>query len=127
MRFMIIRKADAETEAEDIPTQELFDQMGAYMDAAAKAGIVLAGDGLKPSREGVRVKFHGGQPTVIDGPFAETKELVAGYNVIECASRDDAIAWIKQWPQLDGHGEVEIEIRPLYEAEDFEKMLASAS
>jgi len=119
MRFMIIRKADAETEGADLPTEELFKQMGDYIEEMVKAGVMLAGDGLKPSREGARVKFHNGQPSVIDGPFAETKELVAGFNIIDVASKEEAIAWVKKWPQLDGHGEVEIEIRPLYEAEDF--------
>jgi len=119
VRFLIIRKADAYTEAEDIPTEELFAQMGAYMEEMAKAGVLLSGDGLKPSREGARVKFHGGKPKVTDGPFAETKELVAGFSVIQCASKEEAIAWVKKWPVLDGHGEVEIEIRPIYEAADF--------
>jgi hypothetical protein len=119
MRFMIIRKADAETEGADVPTEELFAQMGSYMERMAKAGVLLSGDGLQPSRKGARVKFHRGQPTVTDGPFAETKELVAGFSIIQCASKEEAIAWVKQWPQLDGHGEVEIEIRQIYEAEDF--------
>jgi len=119
MRFMIIRKADAETEGADIPTPELFKQMGDYMEEMAKAGVLLSGDGLKPSREGARVKFHGGKPSVVDGPFAETKELVAGFSIIQCASKEEAIAWVKKWPTLDAHGEVEIEIRPIYEAEDF--------
>ena len=119
MRFLIIRKADAYTEAEDLPTEELFAQMGAYMEEMAKAGVLLSGDGLQPSRKGARVKFHAGKPTVVDGPFAETKELVAGFSIIEVASRDEAIAWVKKWPVLDGNGEVEIEIRQIYEAEDF--------
>jgi hypothetical protein len=119
MRFMIIRKADAETEAEDIPTEELFAQMGAYMEEMTKAGVLLSGDGLMPSRKGARVKFSSGRPTVIDGPFAETKELVAGFSIIDVASRDEAIAWVKKWPPLDGHGAVEIEIRQIYEADDF--------
>jgi hypothetical protein len=119
MRFLIIRKADAETEGADLPTEELFAQMGDYMAEMAKAGVLLSGDGLQPSRKGARVKFHGGKPTVVDGPFAETKELVAGFSIIQVASKDEAIEWVKKWPQLDGHGEVEIEIRQIYEAEDF--------
>ena len=119
MRFLIIRKADAETEGDDVPTPELFKKMGDYMEEMAAAGVLLSGEGLKPSREGARVKFHGGKPAIIDGPFAETKELVAGFSIIQVASRDEAIAWVKKWPQLDGHGEVEVEIRPIYEAEDF--------
>ena len=119
MRFMIIRKADAETEGEDAPTPELFAEMGNYMEEMTNAGVLLSGDGLQPSRKGARVKFHGGRPTVIDGPFAETKELVAGFSIIDVASKEEAIAWVRKWPTLDGHGEVEIEIRQLYEAEDF--------
>ena len=119
MRFMIIRKADAYTEAEDLPTPELFAQMGAYMEEMNKAGILLGGDGLQPSRKGARIAFKAGTPTVIDGPFTETKELVAGYTLIEVASLADAIAWMKKWPPLDGDGNVQLEIRQLYEAEDF--------
>ena len=119
MRFLIIRKADAETEGADLPTEELFAQMGDYMAEMAQAGVLLSGDGLQPSRKGARVKFHGGKPTVVDGPFAETKELVAGFSIIQVASKEEAIEWVKKWPQLDGHGEVEIEIRQIYEAEDF--------
>ena len=119
MRFMIIRKADVHTEAEDLPTEALFAQMGAYMEEMAKAGVLLSGDGLMPSRKGARVKFHGGKPTVIDGPFAETKELVAGFSIIQVGSREEAIEWVRKWPALDGNGEVEIEIRQIYEADDF--------
>lgn len=119
MRFMIIRKADAYTEAEDMPSEQLLADMGAYMEELARAGVLLGGDGLKPSREGVRLEFHGGKPSVIDGPFAETKELVAGYTLIQCASLEEAIGWMKKWPPLDGNGEVSLEIRPIYEADDF--------
>mgnify|MGYP001549105952 CR=1 FL=1 len=119
MRFMIIRKADAFTEGDDMPNEALLVAMGNYIEEMTRAGVMLSGDGLKPSREGARVKFHGGKPNVIDGPFAETKELVAGFSMIQCASKAEAIEWVKKWPQIDGDGEVEIEIRPLYEAEDF--------
>ena len=119
MRFMIIRKADAYTEAEDIPTSELFEAMGNYMQEMNKAGILRGGDGLRPSRKGARIAFHGGNPTVIDGPFTETKELVAGFTLIEVPTLADAIAWMKKWPKVDANGEVQLEIRPLYEAEDF--------
>ncbi len=119
MRFMIIRKADAETEAGMMPTGELVDAMMKYNAEMVDAGIMLAGDGLQPSSRGARVKFSGGRPMVTDGPFAEAKELVAGYSVIDVQSREEAIEWVKRWPQVDGHGEVEIEIRPLYEADDF--------
>ena len=119
MRFMIIRKADAETEANVMPTTELLAEMGSYMESMVKAGVMLAGDGLAASDKGARVKFHGGKPTIIDGPFSETKELVAGFSIIQVASRQEAIDWVKKWPKLDGHGEVEIEIRQILEAEDF--------
>ncbi|MEO7027555.1 MAG: YciI family protein [Caulobacteraceae bacterium] len=119
MRFMIIRKADAETEASMMPTAELLTAMGDYIESMVKAGVMLAGDGLQASSKGARVKFHGGKPTVIDGPFGESKELVAGYSIINVASKAEAIEWVRKWPQLDGHGEVEIEIRQLHEAEDF--------
>jgi hypothetical protein len=116
---MVIRKADAETEAGALPTQELLDAMLAYHEEMAKAGILISGDGPKPSSAGSRVKFTNGKPTVYDGPFAETKELVAGYSVIEIGSKEEAIELIKKWPVLDAGGNVEIEIRPFYEFEDF--------
>lgn len=119
MRFMIIRKADAETEAGVMPTEELVDAMMKYNAEMVDAGIMLAGDGLQPSARGARVRFSGGRPMVTDGPFTEAKELVAGYSIIDVASREEAIEWVKRWPPVDGHGEVEIEIRPLYEADDF--------
>ena len=104
MRFLIIRKADAETEAEKMPSEELIRQMTEYNEAMAKAGVLVTGEGLRASRQGARVKFRGGKPNVIDGPFAESKELIAGFSIIEVPSRDEAIAWVKKWPQLDGHG-----------------------
>ncbi|MEA2299277.1 MAG: hypothetical protein QOF77_2213 [Solirubrobacteraceae bacterium] len=119
MRFMIIRKADADTEASVMPSEELLTAMGAYMEELAKAGVLLAGDGLHPSAKGSRIKFSGGKPTVTDGPFAETKELVAGFSMIEVKSREEAIEWTKRWPALDGGGEVELELRQVFEAEDF--------
>jgi hypothetical protein len=93
--------------------------MLAYNEQMIKAGVMLDGMGLQPSIKGARVKFANGKPTVIDGPFAETKELVAGFSVIEVKSREEAIEWIKRWPAIDGGGNVEIEIRQVYEAEDF--------
>jgi len=119
MRFMIIRKADAETEAGVMPTEELVDAMMKYNAEMVDAGIMLAGDGLQPSSRGARVRFSGGRPMVTDGPFAEAKELVAGFSVIDVASLDEAVEWVKRWPREDGHGEVEIEIRPLYEVDAF--------
>jgi len=89
------------------------------MESMVKAGVMLAGDGLTASAKGARVKFHGGKPTVTDGPFSETKELIAGFSIIQVASRQEAIDWVKKWPRIDGHGEVEIEIRQILEADDF--------
>jgi hypothetical protein len=116
---MIIRKADKQTEAGLMPSRELLDAMMQYNGELVKAGAMLAGEGLHPSAKGARVKFSGGKPTVIDGPFAEAKELVAGFTMIEVKSKEEALEWVKQWPALDGDGEVEIEIRQVYEAEDF--------
>jgi hypothetical protein len=116
---MVIRKADAETEAGVKPTKELLDAMLTYHEEMANAGILRGGDGLKPSVSGARVKFSNGKPLVYDGPFAETKELIAGYSVIEVPSIEDAIEWCKKWPPLDGHGSVELEIRPFFEVEEF--------
>jgi PhnB protein len=119
MRFLIIRKADAETEAGAMPSEELIAAMGAYNEEMVRAGVMRMGEGLKPSSQGVRVKFDGGRPTVTDGPFTETKELVAGLSIIDVASKEEAIEWVRRWPQIDGGGNVEIEIRPVYELEDF--------
>lgn len=119
MRFMIIRKADAETEAGVMPGADLIADMTRFHEEAAKAGIVVAGSGLMPSSRGAKVKFRNGKPTVLDGPFAEAKELIAGYTLIEVASREAAIEWVKGWPTLDGHGNVEIEIWQLFTEDDF--------
>jgi hypothetical protein len=117
MRFMILRKADANTEAGVMPGQELLEVMGRYMESMVQAGVLLAGEGLKPSATGARVRFAQGRPTVVDGPFAETKELVAGYCLIDVRSREEAIEWAKRWPPQDG--DVELEIRAIFEAADF--------
>lgn len=121
MRFMIIRKADKQTEAEPtpLPSEALLAAMGKYNEQLVRAGAMLDGAGLRPSRQGARVKFSGGKPTVIDGPFGEARELMAGYTLIQAKSREEAIEWVKRWPPLDGDGEVELEIRQLYELEDF--------
>lgn len=119
MRFMILRKGDKQTEAEVMPSKQLLEAMGAYMGEMTKAGVLLAGEGLKPTSKSARVKFRRGKPTVTDGPFTESKEVIAGYCLIQVASMQEAIDWVKRWPALDADGEVEIEIRPLYEAEDF--------
>ena len=119
MRFMIIRKADTDTEAGVMPTEPLIVAMGDYHEQMVKAGVLLDGTGLKPSATGARVKFTNGKPTVIDGPFAEAKELIAGYSIIDVKSKAEAIEWVRKWPQIDGGGSVEIEIRQVYELEDF--------
>ena len=119
MRFMIIRKADAETEAEAMPSTELIEQMTRYNEKLVAAGVMVGGDGLKSSRHGAKVNFQNGKPTIIDGPFAETKELIAGYTVIEVGSYDEAVEWVKQWPPLDGNGNVQLELRRFVSAEDF--------
>lgn len=119
MRFMIIRKADQETEAGVMPGEELLTVMTQYMEEMGKAGVLVAGEGLHPSVKGARVKFSRGKPTVTDGPFTETKELIAGYSIIDVKSREEAIEWAKRWPPLDAHGELELEIRQIFEADDF--------
>lgn len=119
MRFMIIRRADAETEAGTLPTAELAEAMMPQHEAMGRELKILGGDGLKPTSAGARVKFRKGKPVVSDGPFAETKEIIAGYTLVEADSLEQVLAWAKRWPPLDGHGEVELEIRPLWEIEDF--------
>ncbi len=119
MRFMIIRKADKETEAGVLPSTELLAAMMKYNEELVKAGVMLQGEGLQASSKGARVKFSKGKPTVIDGPFTEAKELIAGFTMIQVKSKEEAIEWVKRWPALDGHGEVEIEIRQVFEADDF--------
>jgi hypothetical protein len=118
MRFMIIRKADSETEAGMMPSQELIAAMARYNEEMVGAGVLKAGEGLQPSAKGARVRFSKGKPRVTDGPFTESKELIAGFSLIEVASKAEAIEWVKRWPPIDGHGEVEIEIRQLYELSD---------
>lgn len=119
MRFMILRKADKDTEAGVMPSEPLLAEMGKYMEELAKAGVLLGGEGLQPSNKAVRIKFSGGKPTVIDGPFTEVKELIAGYMVIQVKSKEEAVEWMKRWPALDANGGLELEIRQLFEAEDF--------
>ena len=119
MRFMILRKADRNTEAGTMPSTELITEMMKYNEELIKAGVMVAGDGLHPSSRGARVKFSGGKPTVIDGPFAETKELIAGFTMIEVKSKEEALRWVKRWPALDADGAVELEIRQVIEATDF--------
>jgi hypothetical protein len=111
-------KADKDTEAGVMPSEQLLAEMGKYNEELVKAGVMLAGEGLHPSSKGVRVKFSGGKRTVIDGPFTETKELIAGFWLWQVRSMDEAVEWVKRMPNpLDT--EAEIEIRPVFEAEDF--------
>lgn len=119
MRFMIIRKADAETEAGAKPSPELVTAMMKYNEEMVNAGVMTGGDGLKPSARGARISFSRGKPTITDGPFAEAKELVAGFTLITVGSREEALEWVKRWPVEDAHGNVQLELRELYEADDF--------
>jgi len=118
MRVMVMVKATKDSEAGVMPTQEMFAAMGAYNEELVKAGIMLAGDGLKPSSNGARIHFSGDKRTVIDGPFSETKELVAGYWIWQVKSMDEAIEWAKRCPN-PMPGDSDLEIRPFFEAEDF--------
>ena len=118
MRFMVMIKANEDTEAGVMPSEELLAEMGKYNEELAKAGVLLAGEGLHPSSKGARVKFSGKERTVIDGPFAETKELIAGFWLIQEKSKEEAIEWVKRAPN-PLEGESEIEIRQVFEAEDF--------
>ena len=118
MRFMVLVKASKESEAGIMPSTELLTAMGKYNEELVKAGVMLAGEGLAPSSKGARVRFDGAKRTVIDGPFAETKELLAGYWVWKCASKQEAIDWLKRAP-FDGG--TEIELRQIFEMEDFGK------
>jgi hypothetical protein len=119
MRFMVIVKATKNSEAGVLPSEELLAEMGKYNEELAKAGVLLAGEGLQPSSKGARIKFSGGKRTVIDGPFAETKELIAGFWLIQAKSKEEAIEWVKRCPDPMPGEESEIEIRQVFEAEDF--------
>jgi hypothetical protein len=118
MRVMVIVKANKDTEAGVMPSEQLLKEMGNYNEQLVKAGIMLAGEGLHPTSKGVRIKFSGSKRTVIDGPFAETKELIAGYWLWRVKSMQDAVEWAKRCPNPTGEESV-LEIRPLFEAEDF--------
>jgi len=118
MRVMVIVKATKESEAGVMPSKELLTAMGTYNEELVKAGIMLAGDGLKPSSKGKRVRFSGSKRTVIDGPFAETKELIAGYWIWQVRSMEEAVEWVKRCPN-PMPGDSEVEIRPFFEAADF--------
>jgi hypothetical protein len=120
MRFMVLVPASPESERGEMPPTEALEAMTRYNEELVKAGVMLAGDGLQPTSKGARVRFEGGKRTVIDGPFTEAKELVAGYWLWECASRDEAIEWLKRAP-FDGG--VEVELRQIAELDDFGEVL----
>jgi hypothetical protein len=118
MRFMVMIKATPQTEAGEMPSEDILAAMGRYNEDLANAGVLLGGEGLQPSRKGARVRFQDGQCSVTDGPFAETRELIAGYWLFQTASLQETIDWIKRCPQ-QAIGDAEIEIRQIFEAEDF--------
>ncbi len=115
MRFMVLVKANKDSEAGVLPDKKILTEMGTFNEELGKAGVLLAGEGLHASTKGARVRFHGQKRTVIDGPFAETKELVAGFWLWQCKDRDEALEWLKRAPFQEG----EVEIRQVFEAEDF--------
>ena len=117
MRFLILVKASKDSEAGVLPNEKLLTEMGQFNEELVKAGVMLAGEGLQPSSKGARVKFSGAKRTVIDGPFAETKELIAGYWLWQVKSREEAIEWVKRIPNPTGE-ESEVEIRQVFEADD---------
>ena len=120
MRVMMIVKASKDSEAGVMPGEELLAAMGKYNEELVKAGVMLDGSGLKPSSKGARIRWSGGKKTVVDGPFAETKELIAGYWIIQVKSWEEAMEWAKRIPSPHGGQDGEVEIRPFYELEDFE-------
>ncbi len=117
MRFMILLKSDATIESGQLPSEQLLADMTRYNEELVRAGVLLAAEGLHPSSKGARVKFEKGTKTVIDGPFSETKELIAGFWILQCKNRDEAIEWVKRAPF--GDSDVEVEVRLVSEAEDF--------
>lgn len=119
MRFMVLVKATKESEAGVLPDEKLLTEMTKYNDELVKAGVLLAGEGLQPSSKGSRVKFSGDKRIVTDGPFAETKELIAGFWLFQVRSKEEAIEWVKRAPNPSPGTEAEIEIRQVFEAEDF--------
>jgi hypothetical protein len=119
MRVMVLVKATPESEAGEMPSERLLREMFAFNEELVKAGVMLAGEGIKPSSEGVRVAFSGSDRKVVNGPFAETKELLAGYWLLQVKSMDEAIEWVKRVPNPDPGTEGVIEIRPVFETEDF--------
>lgn len=128
MRFMIVVKATQESEAGVMPDEKLISDMAAYHEELQKAGMLLDGSGLQPSSKGWRIKYSGGKRTVVDGPFTETKDLIAGYTIIQARSREEALEWTKRFPNpAIGGRDCEIEVRQLFELEDFEPVLGMKS
>lgn len=119
LRFMLIRRADESTERGDPPSAELFEAMTKYNEELVQAGAMVDGAGLMPTSEGARVRFAEGKAMVVDAPFIEAKELIAGYTMIKADSLAEAVEWARKWPPLDGDGEVTIEVRQVFEIEDF--------
>jgi hypothetical protein len=129
MKFIILVKATADSEAGKMPPESLFAEMGSFHEEMAKAGILVDGSGLKPSKTGWRIQYgKGGRRSFVDGPFTETKELVAGYTIIDVKSREEALAWTRRYPNPSNDGgEAEIEVRPYFEREDLRKLTGQAS
>lgn len=125
MRFMIIRSSDRNMEAGELPTKELMAAVGSYYEEMQQAGVLLAGDWLQPSSKGARIVVSGGKKTVLDGPFAEIKELIAGFLLIEVPSIEEAVAWAQRCPTLAGDSDTRMEIRQVYEVSDFPPELAA--
>ena len=120
MRFMVLVPGSPESESGQMPPREALEAMTKYNQQLSEAGVLLAADGLRPTSDGAKVRFEGERPTVIDGPFTEAKEIVAGYWIWECSSREEALEWVKRAPFGGG---IEIELRPIFEAEDFGEQL----
>jgi hypothetical protein len=121
MRFMMIVKANQDSEAGKMPSEAMLNAMGKYNEELVKAGVMLAGEGLQPSSKGTRIQFEKGKRKVIDGPFAETKELIAGFWMIQVKSREEALAWAMRAPDPSGTGDGQIELRQVFEAADFDQ------
>lgn len=119
MRFIAMVRATRASEVGDMPSEKLLTEMGLFNEELVKAGVMLAGEGLHPSRNGARIRYEGDKRTVIDGPFTETKELIAGFWLLECASLEEAVEWLKRAPNPFEDGASEVEIRRVFEAEDF--------
>lgn len=119
MRFIAMVRANRASEAGEMPSEKLLTEMGRFNEELVRAGVMLAGEGLHPSRSGARIRYEGDKRTVIDGPFAETKELIAGFWLLQCASLEEAVEWLKRAPNPFEDGASEVEIRRVFEAEDF--------